>query len=102
MRDMGMLFSALAVPSATFGGVSLHSGLHEMAAAYLYHIASNHPFVDGNKRVGAVAALAFLELNGVKTRIPEDALVEMVLSVAKGRTGKEEVAAFFREHARRK
>ncbi|MEG4329587.1 Fic family protein, partial [Microcoleus sp. herbarium5] len=50
VRDEGLLESALAQPQATFGGQFLHSTISEQAAAYLYHIAMNHPFIDGNKR----------------------------------------------------
>jgi len=61
----GLLSSAIAQPSATFLGIFLNRGLHAMAAAYLYHLAKNHPFVEGNKRTAITAALTFLELNGV-------------------------------------
>src|SRR6266702_1459663 len=64
VRDLGLLQSALAQPQATFGGQLLHADLFEMAAAYLFHLVQNHPFVDGNKRVGAVAAIVFLLTNG--------------------------------------
>jgi death-on-curing protein len=67
-----------------------------MAAAYLFHLVKNHPFLDGNKRVGAVAALVFLLLNGHDFDAPEDDLVEMVLSVAQGQIDKAEVAVFIR------
>lgn len=70
-----------------------------MAAAYLFHIVQNHPFVDGNKRTGAVAALVFLDFNGIETEIDDDALVDHVLAVAQGRIAKPEVAAFLRKHA---
>ena len=63
IRDIGLLQSALGVPSATFEARFLHEGLHEMAVAYLFHIARDHPFVDGNKRAGLVMLLAFLGLN---------------------------------------
>ena len=53
VRDMGLLESAVAMPMAGFGDQYLHADLFEMAAAYLYHIVCNHPFVDGNKRTGA-------------------------------------------------
>ena len=66
IRDLGLLQSALAVPASGFGGRYLHSDLFEMAAAYLFHLVQNHPFVDGNKRTGAVAALVFLSLNGIE------------------------------------
>ena len=54
------------MPAATFGGRYLQSDICEMAAAYLFHIVSNHPFVDGNKRVGAVAADVFFTLNDLR------------------------------------
>jgi death on curing protein len=50
IRDQGLLESALAQPEATFGGEYLHSTIPDQAAAYLYHLALNHPFIDGNKR----------------------------------------------------
>ncbi len=79
LRDVGLLESALAVPAATFGGRFLHGSLHEMAAAHLYHLVQNHPFVDGNKRVGLMATLAFLGLNGVRLESTEEELVQLVL-----------------------
>jgi death-on-curing protein len=65
IRDIGLLESAVAQPQATFGSEYLHADLFQMAAAYAFHIAQNQPFVDGNKRTGLVAALVFLDLNGV-------------------------------------
>jgi len=100
VRDLGLLQSAVAMPSAGFGGRFLHNDLFEMAAAYLFHITQNHPFVDGNKRTGAAAALVFLELNGVDPDVDEDALVEIVLAVTVGKAGKSAVADFLRGHAR--
>jgi death-on-curing protein len=50
IRDAGLLHFAIAVPQASFGGEYLHADLFEMAAAYLYHIVQNHPFIDGNIR----------------------------------------------------
>lgn len=96
IRDIELLKSALGIPMATFGGEFLHTDVFEMAAAYLFHLVKNHPFLDGNKRVGAVAALVFLLLNGHDFDAPEDDLVEMVLSVAQGQIDKAEVAAFIR------
>jgi len=60
VRDIGLLESAIAQPEASFGGQYLHADIFEMAAAYLYHLVMNHPFVDGNKRVGLEASLIFL------------------------------------------
>jgi len=66
VRDMGLLESAAAQAQAGFGGEYLHTGIFEMASAYLFHIVQNHPFIDGNKRAGAVAALVFLDINHVE------------------------------------
>ena len=65
IRDLDLLKSALGMPGATFNGEFLHTDVYEMAAAYLFHLVKNHPFLDGNKRVGAVAALVFLTLHGI-------------------------------------
>lgn len=100
VRDSGLLQSAVAVPQATMGGEYLHGDLFEMAAAYLFHIAKNHPFADGNKRTGAVAALVFLELNGAEVTPTQDELVDIVLSVAQGKMRKGNVAVSLRRHAK--
>lgn len=71
-----------------------------MAAAYLFHIVANHPFVDGNKRVGAMTAYVFLAMNGRSLRASNPAYERLVRSVAEGRCGKDEIAAFFRKHCR--
>ena len=100
IRDIPLLESALAVPSATFGGGLLHAGLHEMVAAYLFHLVRNHPFVDGNKRVGLMAMLAFLGLNSLRLHAGPRILTDLVVGVAEGRISKAEVAVFVRGHAR--
>lgn len=92
IRDVGLLESAVAQPAAGFGGVYLNPGLFEMAAAYLYHVVRNHAFVDGNKRTGLLAALVFLDLNGVVIDQGTEALYAMTLAVAEGRLGKGAVA----------
>ncbi len=100
VRDAALLESALAMPRATFDGELLHPTFFEMAAAYLYHLVKNHPFLDGNKRAGLIAALVFLELNGVTIDASEDALVDLVMGVATGATSKAEVAETLRRSAR--
>ena len=67
-----------------------------MAAAYLFHIVQNHPFFDGNKRVGAAAAYVFFALNDLRLTANNDAYFDLVLSVARGETPKSRVADFFR------
>jgi death-on-curing protein len=96
IRDFGMLQSAVAMPAASFGGQFLHADLCEMAAAYLFHIVQNHPFIDGNKRVGAVAAYVFLALNDVRLTADQTAYANLVLSVACSKTPKSAVAEFLR------
>jgi death-on-curing protein len=96
VRDWGLLQSAVAMPAASFGGQLLHPDLCEMAAAYLFHIVQNHPFIDGNKRVGAVAADVFLSLNGLLLTAGEGDFAELVLAVARGESSKSTVAEFFR------
>jgi death-on-curing protein len=97
IRDAGLLESAVAAPMATFGGEFLYQDLFEMAAALIFGLASNHPFVDGNKRVAAAAGLVFLELNGVSALgYDEPILEELIMAVADGRTGKNAIAEFLR------
>ncbi|MEK7313045.1 MAG: type II toxin-antitoxin system death-on-curing family toxin [Deltaproteobacteria bacterium] len=99
IRDIKLLESAVATPAAGFGEDYLHTNIYEMAAAYLFHIIRNHPFTDGNKRTGAVAAIVFLMMNGIELHAGEDGLEKMVRSVAEGKMGKTGAAAFFRKHA---
>jgi death-on-curing protein len=100
IRDIELLKSALGMPAATYGGEFLHTDAFQMAAAYLFHLVKNHPFLDGNKRVGAVAALVFLLLNGHNFDAPEDEFAEMVLLVARGEIDKAEVTVFIRRWSR--
>ena len=99
VRDIGLLHSAIAMPQASFGGEFLHKDLFEMAAAYMYHIVQNHPFLDGNKRTGAGAALVFLDLNNIEIDPPTGSLYDLTIAVATGQAGKAEIAEFFRSHA---
>ncbi len=96
---MGLLSSAVEMPKATFAGEYLHEDLCAMAAAYLFHIVQNHPFVDGNKRVGLAAAIAFLRLNKYRLVAEHDSLVDMVLTVAQGKANKTEIAEYLRARA---
>lgn len=95
--DLRKLEAALAQPAMTFEGRFLHEDLAAMAAAYLYHIVQNHPFVDGNKRTGANAAIVFLELNGCPLEFPLDETEALVVAVASGKATKDDVARFFRK-----
>jgi death-on-curing protein len=99
VRDEGLLLSAMAMPQTAFFGVYAHNDLFEMAAAYLFHLVMNHPFVDGNKRTGAAAAIVFLGMNGFALTADNQTLVEFTLSVAQGKQSKPEITVFLKEHS---
>ena len=98
IRDLSLLISGIAMPETTFDGEYLHGNPFEMAAAYLYHIARNHPFIDGNKRTALMSALVFLGLNGQRLEAEADSLYELVDGVAAGGVDKSRVAVFFHDH----
>ena len=84
IRDETLLESAVAAPQATMMGQPLFSDPVEIAAAYLFYICRNHPFLDGNKRTSLAACLAFLETNEVLriTKLPVDEWEKLMLDVA--------------------
>ena len=98
VRDIGLLESAIEMPRAGMCGSYLHSDLFEMAAAYLFHIVQSHPFLDGNKRTGTVAAIVFLDINDVAVEISNNELTDLVISVACGGIEKAAIAEFLRKH----
>ena len=97
VRDVGLLESAVAMPRATVGGEFAHEDLFAMAAAYAFHLAQNQPFVDGNKRTGLLAAVVFLDLNGVVIFDPGGRLYDAMIAVAERRVDKAGLAATLRE-----
>lgn len=96
VRDHGLLDAAVAMPRQQFGGQFLHKDLAAMAAAYLFHIARNHPFVDGNKRAAVMSALAFLRANDVELTMAPRELESITLRVAAGKLSKEELTRWMR------
>ena len=100
MRDRGALESAVARPAATFGGEDLYPDIPDKAAALMNSLALNHPFVDGNKRVAAFAAIIFVESNGHEFLATVDELVETTLAVAEGKMAVEALAIWFRQRLR--
>lgn len=100
LRDLGMLESAVRLPRATFDQELFHRSVPEMAAAYLFHLCMNHPFLDGNKRTAIAVAEVFLDLNGQELSIDEDETFEMVMAVAAGNMLKREVVGHFVAHCR--
>lgn len=97
LRDEALLFSATSAPQATFGGISTFTDTIEVAAAYLYYLCSNHPFVDGNKRVALGSCLIFLELNGYRPAPDSEDWENLTLAVAAGVLGRDEIAATLRK-----
>jgi death-on-curing protein len=98
IRDHGLLEAAVAMPRQQFGGAFLHSNLAEQAAAYLYHICCNHPFLDGNKRTALATADFFILLNNAELVADNDELVEITVGVAEGQVKKAALTAFFKSH----
>ncbi len=95
------LESAIASPQATYAKQHLNAFPFEMAAAYLIGFCQNHAFVDGNKRVAAVAAIVFLRLNGFRLAMPSPDLADMVLAVARGEMKKSAVAQLLERSSQR-
>ncbi|MBG1262527.1 type II toxin-antitoxin system death-on-curing family toxin [Nostoc sp. BAE] len=98
VRDEGLLDSALAQPQASFGGELLHPTIHEQAAAYLYHLAMNHPFIDGNKRTAFAVMLTFLNLNGYTLSLSQEQAYNLVIRVVEKEISKEELSGFLELH----
>jgi death on curing protein len=100
VRDLAALQSALAQPTATYGGQDLHPSLPEKAAALGFSLIQNHPFVDGNKRVGHAAVETFLVLNDAELDSSVDEGERTILDVAAGRLKREAFTEWVRRHAR--
>jgi death on curing protein len=92
LRDEGGLDSAIARPPATFDGEDLYATLAEKAAALFHSLVSNHPFLDGNKRLAAISAELFLLANGLELVASDEDLEELVMSSARGELAVEEIA----------
>ncbi len=95
LRDVGLIDSAVMMPQQSFGGEYLHASIAAMAAAYLFHLCSNHGFTDGNKRTAAGAALVFLAVNGHELSLTIDELERITLDVAGGSLEKRQLTRLF-------
>ncbi len=84
IRDAGLLQSALETPKSTFGGSYLHEDIFMMAAAYLFHLVQNHAFINGNKRIGLYAALAFLDKGNMTSTIDIELIKQRLAAIPKG------------------
>jgi death-on-curing protein len=96
VRDETLLGSAIEQARATFGGELLHPTVHDQAAAYLFHIVKNHPFVDGNKRVAFAAIDTFLTLNGIELEMSDDDVYDLVVRAADSELTKAEITVILR------
>lgn len=98
IRDLGALESAVTQPRAAFGGKDLYPDLAGKAAALCYSIVMNHPFLDGNKRVGHAAMETFLVLNGHEIQCGVDEQERVVLQLAAGKLSRDALVAWVQAH----
>lgn len=98
IRDEGLLDSALAQPQMTLLGDYAHKDVFEMAAAYGYHLCSNHPFLDGNKRIALVVMDSFFQINGWGLTADEKSMYGIMMQLAEGQLTKLELAKWLRKH----
>ena len=95
LRDLGLLSSAVETPKAQINKKFLHESIFDKAAAYLFHLCKNHPFVDGNKRTAAASSLIFLEDNKISLKFNSKEFESIVLDTAKGKITKKQISQFF-------
>jgi death-on-curing protein len=101
LRDAGLAESALAQPKTTFGGQELYPSIEEKAAALCFSLVSNHPFVDGNKRIGHAAMEVFLVLNGFEMDCDVDEAEGIIQRLAAGRLEREELTNWIKNRIKR-
>jgi death-on-curing protein len=90
IREMALLESAVAAPQASFGGESVYTDMTEVAAAYLFFLCRNHPFVDGNKRAALGACIVFLRLNGIEPQADSQSWEDLTLDIAASRLDRDQ------------
>jgi len=100
IRDDTLLASAVFAPQSSSGGKSPYLDLIDIAAAYLFYLCRNHPFLDGNKRTAMAAAIVFLRLNGFNPAADSDAWEQLVLDVAASKIDREQTTRRLRKLAR--
>ena len=98
IRDEGLLDSALESPFQTYGGEELYPGIQSKAARLCYGLVKNHSMLDGNKRIGAHTMLVFLMLNGYELKYTQKELIDLILDVADGKRGYEDILAWILEY----
>ena len=98
LRDEGMLDSALNTPFQTFSGSELYPDLLSKAARLAFGLIANHPFIDGNKRIGTHAMLVFLRLNNVELEYDDDDLIALILGTAAGEYDEKIILEWLKKH----
>lgn len=96
--DEGLLESALTAPFQSFAGQSAYPSLQQKAARLCFGLVKNHPFIDGNKRIGAHVMLVFLALNGLVLSYTQDELSDVILRLANGQIGYEALLEWLLDH----
>lgn len=97
VRELSLLESAVAAPQATIGGHSPYQDLAEVAAAYLFYLCQNHPFIDGNKRTALGACLVFLRLNGIEPKADGPEWEQLVVAISSSTMDRDETTERLRE-----
>lgn len=97
VRDENLLASAALTPQSSFGGKSPYADMVEVAAAYLFYLCGNHPFLGGNKPTAVMAAIVFLRLNGIEPAPDSDRWEQLVLEVASSRLDRDETTRRLRK-----
>jgi len=98
VRDEGLLESAMNTSFQTFGGEELYPTIQKKAAILCYGLVNNHAFIDGNKRIGILAMLVFLEINGIDINSKDEELVDLGLSIASNTVGVEDIIKWIINH----
>jgi len=98
IRDAQLLDSALKTPFQTFGENNLYPDILDKASQLCYSLIENHPFVDGNKRIGVHLMLLFLKLNNIEVNYSQQELIDFGLDIASGKMSKNDIKGWIIEH----
>ena len=101
IREEALLDSAINAPFQTYGGAELYPGILEKSARLAYGVIRNHPFLDGNKRMGLHLMLIFQELNGIRLLYGEEEMVNLIVAVAAGEITEEKLCMWLKDHGER-
>ena len=99
IRDEGLLDSALNAPFQTFDGEDVYKTVQAKAAKLGFFLINNHPFIDGNKRIGTLVMLVFLEINGIEIKCTDDELIKLGLGLADGTVNNKDLLGWIIEHS---